>query len=110
MPAFSYQALDAQGGTQSGVVEADSARAARNQLRAQALVPLNLTAISASSSDKPRPLGWQSAALTRSELTTWTRQLAGLVGAGLPLERALSALAELPRSRRPCSSTPSITK
>jgi general secretion pathway protein F len=94
MPAFSYQALDAQGGTQSGVVEADSARAARNQLRAQALVPLNLTAISASSSDKPRPLGWQSAALTRSELTTWTRQLAGLVGAGLPLERALSALAD----------------
>jgi general secretion pathway protein F len=94
MPAFSYQALDAQGGTQSGVVEADSARAARNQLRAQALVPINLTALRASSSDKPRPVGWQSVALSRSELTTWTRQLAGLVGAGLPLERALSALAD----------------
>ena len=94
MPAFSYQALDAQGGTQSGVVEADSARAARNQLRAQALVPLNLSALGNSSSDKPRPVGWHSAALSRSELTTWTRQLAGLVGAGLPLERALSALAD----------------
>jgi hypothetical protein len=76
------------------MVIADSARAARNQLRAQALVPLNLTALGQSGSDKPRPLGWQSAALTRSELTTWTRQLAGLVGAGLPLERALSALAD----------------
>ena len=51
MPAFSYQALDAQGGTQSGVVEADSSRAARNQLRAQSLVPLNLTALGTSSSD-----------------------------------------------------------
>jgi general secretion pathway protein F len=94
MPAFSYQALDAQGGTQSGVVEADSARAARNQLRAQALVPLHLTALGPNNSDKPRQGGWQSAVLGRSELTTWTRQLAGLVGAGLPLERALSALAD----------------
>ena len=35
-------------------------------------------------------------------LTVWTRQLAGLVGAGLPLERALTALAddaEDPRQR-----------
>ena len=40
MPAFSYEVLDAQGQTRKGMIEADSAKAARNQLRAQAMVPL----------------------------------------------------------------------
>ncbi len=94
MPAYTYQALDAQGQAQSGVVEADSARAARNQLRAQALVPLNLSALGPSEGPNTHHSAWGRAALSRTELTTWTRQLAGLVGAGLPLERALSALAD----------------
>lgn len=94
MPAYTYQALDAQGQAQSGVVEADSARAARNQLRAQALVPLNLSALGPSDGPATHHSGWGRATLSRTELTTWTRQLAGLVGAGLPLERALSALAD----------------
>jgi type II secretory pathway component PulF len=42
MPAFAYQALDAQGATQSGVVEADSARAARQLLRGRNLIPLSV--------------------------------------------------------------------
>lgn len=42
MPAFAFEALDAQGRTQSGMLEADSAKAARGQLRAQALVPLSV--------------------------------------------------------------------
>ncbi|NBX54894.1 MAG: type II secretion system protein GspF [Betaproteobacteria bacterium] len=94
MPAYTYQALDAQGHAQNGVVEADSARAARNQLRAQALVPLTLAALGPSDGQTTGQSAWRSAVLSRTELTTWTRQLAGLVGAGLPLERALSALAD----------------
>jgi DNA-binding transcriptional ArsR family regulator len=45
---------------------------------------------------------WQSRVFSGSALAVWTRQLAGLVSAGLPLERALSALAEeaeTPRQR-----------
>ena len=42
MPAYSYAALNAQGHTEQGVVEADSERAARSQLRSQALVPLKV--------------------------------------------------------------------
>ncbi len=40
MPAFSFEALDAQGQTRKGLLEADTAKAARSLLRAQALVPL----------------------------------------------------------------------
>ena len=42
MPAYSFEALDAQGATRKGVMEADTAKAVRGMLRAQALVPLQV--------------------------------------------------------------------
>ena len=39
MPAYKFEALDAAGKSRSGLLDADSAKAARQQLRAQALVP-----------------------------------------------------------------------
>ncbi len=42
MPAYRFEALDATGRTATGLVEADNARAARGQLRAQSLVPLEV--------------------------------------------------------------------
>ena len=45
MPAFRYEAADAVGNTKKGVVNADSARAARADLRSQGLVPLSVDAI-----------------------------------------------------------------
>ena len=40
MPAYTFEALDAQGATQKGLIDADTARSARSMLRARALVPL----------------------------------------------------------------------
>ncbi|MDY0108026.1 MAG: type II secretion system inner membrane protein GspF [Giesbergeria sp.] len=100
MPAFSFEALDDQGQTRKGVVEADSAKAARSQLRAQALVPLAVEpaldrpAGSASSPLFTRPVFGATA------LAIWTRQLAGLVSSGLPLERALTALSDEAENER----------
>jgi len=94
MPAYAYEAIDALGASLKGEVEADSPRAARNLLRSQSLVPLNVTPLSSKSAPSGTPHIWRGRALSRSDLTVWTRQLAGLVEAGLPLERALSALAE----------------
>ncbi len=95
MPAYTYEALTPQGATERGVVEADSERAARSQLRTQALIPIKVEAVA---QDKPRIKGdvvlWQARIFSRTDLVVWTRQLASLVGAGLPLERALSALSE----------------
>ncbi len=96
MPAYRFEALTADGKSTSGLLEADNARAARSALRAQALVPL---AVSPVGTQEARAAGGGATTLKRrvftsTTLTVWTRQIAGLVGAGLPLERALTALAD----------------
>ncbi|CAD5372562.1 Type II secretion system protein F [Rubrivivax sp. A210] len=93
MPAYRYEALDAAGKPQGGLLEADNARAARQQLRARNLVPLDVAPVTAASSDGAAPR-YTRRAFSATERAVWTRQLAGLVGSGLPLERALTALAE----------------
>jgi general secretion pathway protein F len=96
MPAFKYEALDAAGKARSGLLDAENAKAARGQLRAQALVPLAVTPVHGGgvAAAPGAPARWQRRVFDRNALTVWTRQMAGLVGAGLPLERALSALAD----------------
>ncbi len=107
MPAYSFEALDAQGALRKGVLDAETARAARSALRAQALVPLQVAVVGASldapGGAAPAGSSWFSARVfDAATLAVWTRQLAGLVSASLPLERALTALsdeAEEPRRR-----------
>ena len=98
MPAYTFEALDAQGATQKGLIDADTAKAARSQLRARALVPLSVEpAVNAPGESGGRGLNitlWGGHVFNATGLAVWTRQLAGLVAAGLPLERALAALAE----------------
>ena len=95
MPAFRYEAVDAAGSTRKGVVNADSPRAARADLRTQGLTPLNVEAITAqvdaSGVTRARGIGER---LSQNELALFTRQLASLLEAGLPLEQAFTALLE----------------
>jgi len=91
MPAYAFEALSADGQTRKGTLEADSVKSARTQLRTQGLVPLSVEAVQAA------PAGRAGAFFTRrvlgaQALAVWTRQLAGLVISGLPLERALASL------------------
>ncbi len=95
MPAFRYEAADALGNTKKGVVNADSARAARSDLRNRGLVPIAVDAIAAqvdeSGKATRRAFGDK---LSTVELALFTRQLASLLEASLPLEQAFSALLE----------------
>ena len=96
MPAYQYEALDAQGVTRKGVMDADSAKSARGQLRAQSLVPMLVEAVSGAAGEG-RGLHinlFGGRVFNSTTLAVWTRQVAGLVAAGLPLERALTALAD----------------
>ena len=101
MPAYKFEALDAAGKSKTGLLEADNARAARAQLRAQALVPLDVVPVAQATNDG-QSSRFGRRIFSSTELSVWTRQMAGLVAAGLPLERALTALvdeAEDPRQR-----------
>jgi len=101
MPVYSFEALTAEGQTRKGVVEADSARAARSQLRAQALVPIKVDVVlpdadglSGNNPSARMLWGGRRRVFNANGLGVWTRQLAGLVSSGLPLERALSSLSD----------------
>lgn len=103
MPAYSYEALQNDGALRKGVIEADSAKAARSQLRGQSLVPLSVQALGhAEASAKSI---WQydigsKKCFSPNALAVWTRQLASLVSSGLPLERALAALSDESESEK----------
>ncbi|MEJ5028495.1 type II secretion system inner membrane protein GspF [Comamonas sp. MYb69] len=94
MPAFSYEVLDAQGQTRKGMIEADSAKAARSLLRAQAMVPLAVEPLGDVDDNGASTVRSRRAVFNATSLAVWTRQLAGLISSGLPLERALTALME----------------
>ncbi|KWK16491.1 type II secretion system protein GspF [Burkholderia stagnalis] len=94
MSAFRYEAIDGAGKARKGVLEADSARAGRNQLRTQGLTPLvvELAALRLHGERSQRlALGRK---LSQREQAILTRQLASLLIAGLPLDESLSVLSE----------------
>lgn len=86
MPAFHYQALSAGNRTEKGVLQADTARAARAALRERGLTPLNVALVEAADSHGTR--------LSGTALVLFTRQLATLFSAGLPLDEVLAATAD----------------
>lgn len=104
MPAYAFEALDSEGRTRKGVWDADTVKSARTALRNQGLVPLSVTALhggDGAGQDPNRssaPSAWgrwlTPKVFSQTALAVWTRQVAGLVAAGLPLERALTALAD----------------
>jgi general secretion pathway protein F len=95
VPAFRYEAVDVAGATKKGIVNADSPRAARSDLRTQGLVPIKVDAITSQvdESGKTRRVSFGDK-LSTNELALFTRQLASLLEASLPLEQAFSALQE----------------
>lgn len=87
MGAFEYKALEG-GRTQKGVIQADTARAARSQLRDRGLLPLEVREVKAESASS-----W-SLSGQGNERALLLRQLATLLKAGLTLEEVLSVLVE----------------
>ena len=90
MAAFRYEALDAVGRTVSGVLQADTPRQARTQLRAQGLLPSAVDPLR--THDRTRR-AW-ARGISAAELSLVTRQLATLLGSGLTMEQSLNALIE----------------
>ena len=88
MSAFRWEAVDAQGRLRHGLLDADTPRAARDRLRADGLTP---TAVE-SAPHRADALG--QTRLPADQVALSTRQLATLTQSGMPLDQALTAVAE----------------
>ena len=95
MAAFEYQALDGDGRTRKGVITADSAKAARRELRKKALTPIKV----APTRDKV-VAGNRGRKLRSKELVLVTRQMAMLISSGTPVEEALASVGATAESDR----------
>ena len=90
MAAFEYQAVDTSGKTQKGLIEADTARQARQQLRGMNLMPLEVGEVNSRESNTGERRSRDK--LNVQTLSLITRQLATLISAGQPIESAYHAV------------------
>lgn len=113
MPRYHYLALDSRGQESTGSVEADSVHQAVSQLRQAGFFPTNIveesrpdqkerSATAKASSSKRAPgrkgiVQFRRKSVKPKTLMIFTRQLATLINAGLPLLRGLSVLANQER-------------
>lgn len=94
MGAFDYIALDTRGRERKGVIEGDTPRQVRQQLREQGLTPLNISEASEQETRSARSGFSLRRGISSTDLALITRQLATLVRSALPVEEALLAVAQ----------------
>jgi type IV pilus assembly protein PilC len=96
MPTFSYTAVDGNGQQTSGTLEAASQEAAAEQLRAKGWYPTGITQMAAKSAASQKmqkgTRAFSEKKVNAKSLTVFTRQLATLIDAGLPLLKGLNTL------------------
>jgi general secretion pathway protein F len=92
--AFEYTAVDATGRERKGVLEGDTARAVRQMLRDQSLLPVSVSEVLQTESKRDRKQFSLRRGISAGDLSLLTRQIATLVRSGLPLEEALMAVSE----------------
>src|SRR4051812_23936258 len=94
MGAFEYTALDTGGRERKGVIEGDTARHIRQLLREKQLLPVSVTEVAHKESAEQKKSFSVARRVSASDLALFTRQLATLVRAGLPLEESLLAVSQ----------------
>ena len=95
MALFYYQALQRNGRKTKGMIEADSARHARQLLRGKDLIPVHIEArLNASTGGMLPRRRHAHRRVAAADLALFTRQLATLVQAAMPLETCLQAVSE----------------
>ncbi|MFA7171760.1 MAG: type II secretion system F family protein, partial [Candidatus Paceibacterota bacterium] len=102
MPVYEYTALNVKGKNISGIIDAESAMAARQKLRASNFFPVSIQETFETTSKKePKRLSIfrPSSRIKAAEISMMTSQLAILTGAGFPLVSALDTL--IPQTKSP---------
>ena len=93
MGAFEYTALEASGRERKGILEGDTPRHIRQLLREQQLLPVTVTEVAQREAKRQQSFSF-ARRVSAGDLALFTRQLATLARAGLPLEEALLAVSQ----------------
>lgn len=93
MGAFEYTAVDPRGKERKGVIEGDTPRRVRQQLREKNLIPVSVTEVAEKESTRQQSFTIRRS-MTAADLAMITRQIATLVQSSMPLEEALTAVGE----------------
>jgi len=93
MGAFEYTALDSGGRERKGLLEGDTARQVRQLLREKQLMPVTVTEVAQKEAKRQKSISFVRR-VSAADLSLFTRQLATLVRAGLPLEESLLAVSQ----------------
>ena len=99
MAAFDYIAIDSAGKQKKGVLEADSPRQVRQQLRDKQWMPVSVEVSESKGNDKSGSSIFKRS-ISTADLSMLTRQLATLISAGLPIDESLKATAEQTDKKR----------
>jgi len=91
--AFEYTALDSAGKERKGILEGDTPRHIRQLLREQQLLPVSVAEVAQREAKRQRSFSL-ARRVSAADLALFTRQLATLVRAGLPLEESLLAVSQ----------------
>ncbi len=96
MPVFEYKGVSSDGKTISGIIDADSARFARQKLRSEGVFPTDVVQEKESKNRFSQDVTLQKLfqRISKQDVSVMTRQLATLLKAGLPLVSCLNAIAE----------------
>ena len=101
MPVYSYAGLNPDGKNVTGIIDAESARAARLKLRRSGVFPTLVSETRAEAAPRvSRSVSRLFERIGAQEIAVMTRQLSTLVSAGLPLVDCLSALIDQVDSER----------
>ncbi|MDH5526914.1 MAG: type II secretion system inner membrane protein GspF [Nitrospirota bacterium] len=94
MPVFEYRGLDTRGKGVSGMIDADTARMARQRLKSSGVYPTELVEGKEKARREARSVSLFGGRVSPMDVALVTRQLATLVEAGLPMMECLSALVD----------------
>ena len=99
MPAYQFTAVDSVGKQHKGVMEGDSARQIRQQLRDKSWMPVLVEPVEENKTNENGSQRWLKKGLSAYDLALVTRQLSVLIAAGIPLEEVLRAVAKQSEKR-----------
>lgn len=94
MQTFSYKAIDKNGRDKSGVIQAETAKQARQLLRNQGLIASHIESEKDRKAKSAKNVTFKKKPISALELSLITRQFAILLNSGMSIEQALSALSD----------------